>query len=293
MDYCKTRGIVVKSEMKSIDDTLTYTYWIDTTPNVGDVYNRYLVEKLYACKTEKIKTGSPDVVFCGSVLLMPIVKNAKHIVGCGLQQVVENIFPPQNSLYSAIRGGVTKNLLKDFYKIDIDDDIVLCDPGLLMSRLYQPKKPIEKKYDIGIISHWSEEKIIKKKYGNEYRVISIQRDNPEKFINDILECKMILSSSLHGIIFAHSYGIPAYHIEFTDLTKNGNFKFQDYYSSFPELKYHKFKCSNFEILFNGIKAYDKFFRNVSNPSMEQIKEKQEQFLKVLPYKEVLREEFKV
>lgn len=84
IDYCKSVGIVVKSETKTIEDTLTYWYWVNSVPNVGDVYNRYLVQKLYACKTKKVNNGSPDVAFCGSILLMPLIKNAKHIVGAGL-----------------------------------------------------------------------------------------------------------------------------------------------------------------------------------------------------------------
>lgn len=86
---------------------------------------------------------------------------------------------------------------------------------------------------------------------------------------------MILSSSLHGIIFSHAYGIPAYHIEFHDLLDNGNFKFNDYYSSFPGMNYCKFPCPNWVIPFTGIFAFDKARRTYANPSIEQIKSKQE------------------
>ena len=153
--------------------------------------------------------------------------------------------PPENAIYHAIRGQVTKKLLGSVYGIELEDDVVLCDPGILISKLYQPKNNIKKKYKIGIVPHWSEENKVKELYEHEYRVISIQRDNPEKFVNDLLECDIILSSSLHGIIFSHSYGIPAYHIEFNDLTNNGNFKFNDYYSSFKNVNYCKFDCPNY------------------------------------------------
>ena len=84
IEYCKSNGIVIKSETKTIDDTLTYWYWVNSVPNVGDVYNRYLVRKLYKCNTKKVNNGHPDVSFCGSILLMPEIRNAKHIVGAGL-----------------------------------------------------------------------------------------------------------------------------------------------------------------------------------------------------------------
>jgi pyruvyltransferase len=54
---------------------------------------------------------------------------------------------------------------------------------------------------------------------------------PKKFVKQIHECEYILSSSLHGIIIADSYGIPAYHIELSDKIIGGQWKFKDYYES--------------------------------------------------------------
>ena len=48
----------------------------------------------------------------------------------------------------------------------------------------------------------------------------------------INNCKCILSSSLHGLIFADSYGIPNIHILFSDTIGGGEYKFKDYYSVF-------------------------------------------------------------
>ncbi len=74
----------------------------------------------------------------------------------------------------------------------------------------------------------------------------MRTDNLEGLVDDILSCEVILSSSLHGIIFSHAYGVPAYHVQFTDFFKNGNFKFADYYSSFlGKVKYKKFVCEDF------------------------------------------------
>lgn len=47
---------------------------------------------------------------------------------------------------------------------------------------------------------------------------------------EISKCKFIYSSSLHGLIFAHSLGVPAKHLEINPLSSRNNFKFKDYYT---------------------------------------------------------------
>ena len=51
-------------------------------------------------------------------------------------------------------------------------------------------------------------------------------------LKQINNCKCILSSSLHGLIFADSYGIPNAQILFSEKSAGRAYKFQDYYSVF-------------------------------------------------------------
>ena len=53
----------------------------------------------------------------------------------------------------------------------------------------------------------------------------------ENIANSINKCNFIFSSSLHGIIFSHSLGIPAIHLENRILDSKNNYKFKDYYST--------------------------------------------------------------
>ena len=94
---------------------------------------------------------------------------------------------------------------------------------------------MKKKYDIGIIPHYKDKKLFDrktiqtKKY--TYKVIDIQK-NPKNVLKEINSCKFILSSSLHGLIYADSYNIPNHRIIIGSKIIGGDFKYKDYYSAF-------------------------------------------------------------
>ena len=50
-------------------------------------------------------------------------------------------------------------------------------------------------------------------------------------IKEIVECEMIISSSLHGLILSDAYHIPNIWIKFSDETFDGSFKYLDYFAS--------------------------------------------------------------
>ena len=85
---------------------------------------------------------------------------------------------------------------------------------------------------------------------------------------------------MHGIIFSHSLGIPAVHLENEILTSKSNFKFKDYYSilDIPYIK-EDLKKNNFDII---IKKYEKN-KNKFLPKYEIIREIQNNLLSSFPY----------
>ena len=278
---------------KNSSNVMKYYYW---TPkhkqyvNAGDYFNKILVNKLYHCVCTPVKDFTNiDVVFCGSVLSHPTIKYAKNIVGCGLQN--DNM--PSNmdgSAYFALRGRLTKQRLEE-KGIKFKSDIKFVDPGLLVSKIYDFGE-VTKKYKIGIIPHYVDEENIIEKYNEKYKIISMKTSDIQKICRDIKECEIILSSSLHGIIFSHSLGVPAYHIELSKLQQGDNFKFKDYYSCYDSnIVYETFKCVDYDIPFEKIVHYDKLNRSKSNPSQQDILKKQNEFLSVLPHKEYLNEKY--
>ena len=55
---------------------------------------------------------------------------------------------------------------------------------------------------------------------------------PLELLRRAAACGFILSSSLHGLIVADSFGIPNAWISFSDSVRGAGFKFADYYSVF-------------------------------------------------------------
>ena len=51
---------------------------------------------------------------------------------------------------------------------------------------------------------------------------------PESGVERVARCRAVVSSSLHGLITAHAYGIPAVPVSFGDRLYGDNVKFLDY-----------------------------------------------------------------
>lgn len=61
-------------------------------------------------------------------------------------------------------------------------------------------------------------------------ILVIDVSNPwTEVVDAIRSSDVVLSSSLHGLIVAEAYGIPASWIRISDRLQGGSFKFNDYY----------------------------------------------------------------
>ena len=159
--------------------------------------------------------------------------NSKSIIwGAGLLYYSININKPRKVL--AVRGPLTRQCLLDN---DIQCPEIYGDPALLFPLFYQPKTSI-RKYQLGIICHYSELKkreIPKPLSVSEKEILFINISQYSKwtdFIDQICSCQCIISSSLHGIIIADAYKVPNIWTSFSNnKSKDNEFKFQDYFLS--------------------------------------------------------------
>ncbi len=96
------------------------------------------------------------------------------------------------------------------------------DPAVLMPLIYNPTlaPSYEQTCEYKVIRHHSDNSI-------SPNSLSPMTDDYKAFIDELTKCKRVVSSSLHGIILAEAYGIPAVLLKH-DLNM---FKYEDYYHS--------------------------------------------------------------
>ena len=249
-------------------------YW-NGHANAGDYFGAWLLKKMNI-NFEYSKTN-PDICIAGSILKHEPTTNSK-IWGCGFHNADEKKKFDRKNIY-AVRG---KSTLKNLGF----SDVITGDPGILASYFY--KSTATKKYKFGIVSHYIDEDFFSKiKLPNNTKLIKMSTQNIEKLLDDINECEFILSSSLHGMIFAHSYNIPAIRIKHNELATKNAFKFLDYYSNWKNVKYlEKQVKSASDLNFN---EFDLLFDNKSLfvPSKEEVIKNQNDLLSVFPFKNEL------
>jgi hypothetical protein len=157
------------------------------------------------------------------------------------------------------------------------------DPALLLPKYYYPK--IEKKYKIGIVPHYRDFNKIKDFYLNldDVLIIDLMTKDVEATTNEFLKCKRIVSSSLHGIIVAHAYGIPAVWQKFSNDVFGDDVKYQDYFES-VEIPNYKPDIINQKISLSEL--LDLFHDKESLPKKETIEKLCSNLMAVCPFKSI-------
>lgn len=103
------------------------------------------------------------------------------------------------------------------------------DPAILMPLIYSDLTGGgDEGYDISIIPQLVTEKGIREKYPDAH-IISMNTNDYKSVIDQIVQSKLIISSSLHGVILADAYGVPS--VWYRGLGKDIDFKYLDYYAS--------------------------------------------------------------
>jgi pyruvyltransferase len=104
------------------------------------------------------------------------------------------------------------------------------DPGLLLPRFFSPA--VETRFQVGLVPHYIHIDRVLELYDEDPEILVIDvRREVEAVVSDILSCSVIASSSLHGLLVSHAYGIPAFQLEFSESLAGDGTKFDDYFLS--------------------------------------------------------------
>ena len=198
--------------------------------NYGDLLSKYIVEKLSGKPVcwvlpKKIKWYHNKLHYISIGSILQHSTKFSLVWGSG---IINEELPIRSKKIYAVRGPKTREYL---LKNNIACPEIYGDPALLLPELFNPE--INKKYEIGIVPHYVDYGNVKKRYINNssVKVIDLMTNNIEKTTCEILECQSIVSSSLHGVIVAHAYQIPAVCVKFSNNIFGSGIKFKDYYAS--------------------------------------------------------------
>ncbi len=200
-------------------------YWRRNVKNFGDFLTPYLLSR-YGLRAVYTPAENATLLSVGSILGDISGSFSGYILGSGL---IEDCFHPlPNAKILAVRGELTRT------RIGAPEGTPLGDPGLLVSNFFC-KDAISLKFRLGIVPHYvdyNHEKVRKlaEKFTRKILIINV-RKRPSSVFRDICQCETILSSSLHGLVVAQSFGIPSRWINISGRVYGDGFKFRDYYSS--------------------------------------------------------------
>lgn len=197
----------------------------DASKNWGDKLNPFLIDLLVGKKAYKPLFEKESRYFMiGSIL--DRAKENSVVWGAGFIAAKSVPAGIPRKIY-AVRGPKSREI---YMRHGVDCPEVYGDPAILISQLLPRKK--SNKYLFGIIPHYVDKSsnwVVdqKNKYGDQVKVINVEGGILD-FINDVVSCEYVVSSSLHGLICADAYGIPNVRIELSSNVLGGKFKYDDY-----------------------------------------------------------------
>lgn len=125
----------------------------------------------------------------------------------------------------AVRGPLTRKVLLEQGQQCPE---VYGDPAILMPLIYTPMNGRQKVRKKIIIPQFASENSFREKHPEDY-LLSMKTNDYRHVIDEIVSSEIVYTSSLHGIILAEAYGVPA--VFFHGLEDYWDFKYADYYYS--------------------------------------------------------------
>lgn len=189
--------------------------------NLGDRLSPIIFQMISGEKPIHVtnECEEPYYSFVGSHLGAQMGENAT-IWGTGILRSKDKPSPEPN--YLAVRGPLTREAV---LRYGGECSEIYGDPLALLPK-YLPL-PKGNKTKIGISLHWREKENVKLPDDSKFIALDIQSDTMD-FLANLSLCESVLSSSLHGLIISHAYGVPATWIQPTNEPLGDGVKFRDY-----------------------------------------------------------------
>jgi pyruvyltransferase len=194
-------------------------YWWREQLNFGDVLAPVIVAAI--CGREPVwQRQPPRLLAIGSILQR--ARPGDTIWGSGVHDLrLNQPWSPVGVTFLAVRGPLTRR-----YILDCGGTCppVYGDPASLLPKFHP--LPVEPTRELALMPHLVD--AAGRKFARQQGLPCIEPSWPwPRVVAEIVACRLLLSSSLHGVIVAEAYGVPAIWVAHTASPE----KFHDYYQT--------------------------------------------------------------
>lgn len=202
---------------------LSWLPLLKTVNNFGDLLGPMVVEALLERKGLKNNCNNDSrLLTVGSI--MHFANNNDTIWGTGvLGNASKKEYNFESLNVKAVRGPNTRRFLMDTFSINVPE--VYGDPAILVPELFPEIKQLastKERFDLTVVPHFHEFK--------ETKCRGLNVVNPQAPILEVLDriarSDFVVASSLHAVILAEAFGIPA---QLYQSKTEHFFKYEDYY----------------------------------------------------------------
>jgi len=209
--------------------TVDLTYWRPQSGgvNFGDELSCVIVTLMLARKARTLidqAKAAKQLLAVGSVLHS--AKDDAVVWGSGLHGNV----PEENHRYRrldvrSVRGPITRQFLA---ARGISAPAIYGDPALLVKELAADRFTLTGEHRIGVVPNMFDLPVVRQA-PDRFTGLSIidPMRSWDIVVREILSCELILASSLHGLVIADAFGIPARYLRLSD--HEPILKYEDYF----------------------------------------------------------------
>ncbi len=204
---------------------LDFYYWKSGGKhgNFGDELSFALIQRIFPEKKVILKNRNKKnkLLAIGSIIHIAQPKDVIWGSGINGKRLDKKSYSLKGTKILALRGPLSKKYIEEELGISCPTQ-VFGDPALLFPFYFPEYKKIPKDLDYIVIPHMSEINLFKNKKNVVYPT-----EPWNKVVTKICQSRLVISSSLHGIIVAEAFGIPAILLKVTN--NEPLFKYKDYY----------------------------------------------------------------
>lgn len=217
-----------------------------STLNFGDCINRVFFDLLTG-ETFDYSDSHSTIHYHSTGSVLRLVNENSIVYGTGFLSKSDDLGAPKgskitNKVYKvpkiiiSVRGPLTRQKLLN---MGIKCPDIYGDPLMLFPLIYNNDKISEIKGKVGIIPHYHDQNNINVhnltnnlKKTNQVEFINVCTGlDYKRFIDKILSCEYIISSSLHGMMMGIAYKKKSVLVEFSNNVYGNLFKFNDFFGS--------------------------------------------------------------